>query len=104
MIDQLAELLVGGIPIAVLVALSVQAFKVFGFVGGEDAPRAAILVALIFGAGGVAGEIFPEIQPYLVMAMTYFAGAMIAGLGYEYLAAPLLEKFGLKIRSSSLNE
>ena len=98
------NLVLAGIPVAVLVALGVQGLKVFGIVKtAAVAGRAAILLALIFGVAFAAGELFEEALPYIELAFITFAGAMVAGLGYQYVAKPILEKFGIDVSSEDLN-
>jgi len=100
--EQALGLVLAGIPVAVLVALGVQGLKVFGFVDGTSAPRAAIVLALLFGVGVIAGSVLPEVAEYIDLAFATFAGAMTAGLGYAYVARPLLEKFGIDVSASDL--
>ena len=98
------SLVIAGIPVAVGVALGVQGLKVFGFVkDAAAAGKAAILLALIFGVRAAAGVLFPEALAYIELAFATFAGAMVAGLGYQYVAKPVLEKFGIAVSSESLN-
>ena len=97
------ELVLAGIPVAVLVALGVQGLKVFGFVDGTTAPRAAIILALLFGVGVIVGSVLPEVEEYITLGFSTFAGAMTAGLGYAYIARPLLENFGIDVSASDLN-
>lgn len=96
------ELLIGGLPVAALVLLTVQALKVFGFVSGETAPRAAILTALVFGAASAVARLVPTAAEYIVLFAEVFAGALVAGLGYEYVANPLLERFGINVSATDL--
>ena len=86
-------LFVGVIPIAVSVLLGVQGLKVFGFVNGDSAPRAAVLLALVFGLGSLGTGVFPDAANYIELGFTYFNGAMVAGLFYEYIAGPVLGAF-----------
>jgi len=98
-VDEVFNLLIGGIPIAVGVFLGVQGLKVYGFVSGESAAKAAIIIAIVLGLGWVSGELFPVAAQYIVLAYQTFLGAMTAGLFYEYIAAPFFEKIGVSLRS-----
>ena len=98
------ELVVAGLPVAVLVALGVQGLKVFGVVNdAARAGRAALIIALSVGVGVAAGELFPVAQPFIELGLGTFAGAMVAGLGYQYIAKPILESFGIDVSSESLD-
>ena len=98
------ELLVGGIPIAVGVFLVVQALKVFGFVNGDSAGKAAIITALVFGAFAAVGLVYPPALQYVELGFQVFVGAMVAGLFYEYIAKPILEGFGGNISAKDLSK
>ena len=95
-------LLVGGVPIALGVLLGVQGLKVFGFVDGDSAPKAAIAIAAVLGFLALAGALFPVILPYITIVYLHYIGAMSAGLFYNYIAAPFLEKLGVSVRSDNL--
>lgn len=96
------ELLLGAVPVAVLVGLTVQAVKVFGFATSENLPRVAIGAGLVFGVFSAASTLVPAAASYISLGAEALAGALIAGLGYEYFLAPVAEKFGISIRSSDL--
>ena len=76
--------------------------KVFKFVDGEDAPKAAIITALVFGILVAVGMLYPPAAPYIELVFGVFVGAMLAGLFYEYIASPILENFGGNISSNDL--
>lgn len=99
--DEALNLLIGGLPLALGVLLGVQGLKVYGFVNGDSAARSAIIIGLILGVGWLASALFPEAAPYIDLVYTAFVGSMVAGLFYEYIAAPFLEKFGVNIRSDA---
>jgi hypothetical protein len=99
---ELEALAIGGVQIAIGVAVTVQGLKIFNFVDGKSAPKAAVLSALFFGLGVAAGEIFPVASPFIELAFVTYVGAMLSGLGYEYIAKPVLEKFGIAVSSSDL--
>ena len=96
------ELVVGGLQAGAFILLAVQALKVYKFVSGESAPQAAMFVALGLGVLAAVEEIFPETAPYVALSLRVFAGAMSAGLGYEYLAKPVLGFVGINVSSSDL--
>ena len=100
--DEFLVLLVGGVPIALGVLLGVQGLKVFKFVDGESAPKAAIAIAAVLGVFSLAGEMFPIILPYAEKVYIHYIGVMSGGLFYSYLAAPFLEKLGVSVRSENL--
>jgi len=93
------NLLVSGLPIALGVFLVVQALKVYGFVDGDSAPKAAIIAGLVFGLSWAAGELYPPCLPFIEIGFVTVCGSLTAGLFYEYIAAPFLEKLGINIRS-----
>ncbi len=79
---------IGGVPIAVNVVLTVQALKVFDYVGENarvTAPQAAVVSGLFFGLGGLAMTVWPETAAYIVPLNTFIVGALSAGLLYEYI-------------------
>lgn len=94
------ELLLGAVPVAALVGLTVQAVKVFRFAAGEDLPKVAIGAGLVYGALSLGSALFPVAAPYIVLVVESLAGALVAGLGYEYVLAPLAEKFGFSASST----
>jgi len=98
--DDALILLVGGLPIALGVLLGVQGLKVYGLVSGDTAARAAIIIGFILGVAWLASGLLPAAKPYIDMGYTAFVGSMAAGLFYEYIAAPFLEKFGIDLRSA----
>ena len=98
----IGELFLGAVPVAALVALTVQAVKVFRFAAGEDLPKVAIGAGLVYGVFSAAASLFPEAAPYIVLAAQSLAGALVAGLGYEYVLEPLATKFGFLVSSSDL--
>lgn len=100
--DEFLVLLVAGVPIALGVLLGVQGLKVFGFVDGETAPKAAIALAAILGVFALAGSIFPVVLSYVEIVYLHYIGVMTAGLFYNYIAAPFLEKLGVSVRSENL--
>lgn len=100
--DEFLVLLVGGVPIALGVLLGVQGLKVFGFVDGESAPKAAIAIAAVLGVLALAGAVFSIILPYVEIVYLHYIGVMSAGLFYNYIAAPFLEKMGVSVRSENL--
>ena len=99
-----ADFVVGGLQVAALVLLAVQALKVYGFVTGENAPKAAVLVALVLGAVGTVEKLVPVAAPYVAIFVQVLAGALTAGLGYEYLVRPLAERFGISVSSTELDK
>jgi hypothetical protein len=102
--EEALTLVLAGIPVAVLVALGVQGLKVFGVISDAiRAGRAAILLALAFGVLFAVAEMLPDAAVYINLAISTFAGAMVAGLGYQYVAKPILEKFGINVSSEDLN-
>lgn len=99
-----SELVVGGLQVAGFILLAVQGLKVFGFVSGENAPKAAVITALVLGVVGTVENLFPASAPYIATFLQSIAGALAAGLGYEYLVRPTLERFGVSVSSTDLNE
>ena len=100
-ISGLLDLAVIG-QVAALVIVSVQGLKVFKFVEGDAVAKAAVIIALIGGAGLAAGELFAPAAPFIAMFFTLFISVMVAGLGYKYIVGPLFEKFGLPASSEDL--
>ena len=80
---------IGGLPIALNVVLTVQAAKVFGFVGGNksrlDAPQFAVISGLFFGLGGLAAALFPAQAVIIDTVNRFVVGSLSAGLLYEYI-------------------
>lgn len=79
---------IGGVPIAVNVVLTVQALKVFKYVGEEGrvtAPQAAILSGLFFGLSGLAMTVWPDVSAYVVPLNIFVVGSLSSGLLYEYI-------------------
>jgi hypothetical protein len=97
--EDIMVLLISGVPIAVAVFLVVQGLKVFGFVDGGSAPKAAIGAGAFFGLSWMAGELFPVAKPFIEIGYVTILGSLTAGLFYEYIAAPILEKLGVNLRS-----
>jgi hypothetical protein len=78
------ELLVGPVPVAVFVAVIVQALAWGGLLKTGQAKRIAVLVAsLVGGVTWAAMTLAPEIEPYVSVAFTAIVGAALATLGYE---------------------
>ena len=99
-----SELVVGGLKAAGFILLAVQALKVYGFVSGETAPKAAMFTALGLGVVSAVEQLFPETAPYIATFLQVFAGALAAGLGYEYLVRPGLERVGISVSSADLSD
>lgn len=79
---------IGGVPIAVNVVLTVQALKVFGYVGKDKratAPQAAILSSLFFGLSGLVMTIWPDTAEYVVPLNIFVVGSLSSGLLYQYI-------------------
>jgi len=80
---------IGGVPIAVNVVLTVQSLKVFKYVGGNNgrmtAPQAAILSGLFYGLSGLAMTVWPDTARYIVPLNIFVVGSLSAGLLYEYI-------------------
>ena len=102
--DGVLVLLIAGVPIALAVFLGVQGLKVYGFVDATSAPKAAIWIAVVFGAMSLVGQLYPPALPIVELVFTTFLGVMTAGLFYEYIAAPFLEKLGIGMSSEDLNK
>ena len=98
------ELLVGGFQAGAFILLAVQGLKVFNFVSGENAPKAAVITGLVLGVLSAVESLVPASAPYIATFVRVFIGAMTAGLGYEYLVRPALNRFGVSVSSSELNE
>lgn len=97
-----SELVVGGLKAGAFILLAVQALKVYGFVSGESAAKSAMYIALGLGVISAAEQLFPEAAPYTALFLQTVAGALAAGLGYEYLVRPGLEKVGISVSSTDL--
>lgn len=93
------DLLIGALPISVSVFLTVQGLKVFGFVTGETAPKAALVSGLFFGLGYLVSTFWPETAETVVIINRYVVGALSAGLFYEG-AKVALAKVGINLSSS----
>jgi len=96
------NILLGGVHIAVGVLFTVQGLKVFKFVDGDNVPKAAILSALGFGGLSLIAALVPSAADIIDLVFATYVGAMAAGLFYEYIAAPILEKFGVAVSSQDL--
>lgn len=83
-ISGFAELAVGGIPVAVFVAVIVQALKWGGLLKTSDATRVAVVVTSIIAASvWAANQLFPVIGPYAQIGFTAIIGAALATLSYQ---------------------
>ena len=96
-------ILLGGVHIAVGVLFTVQGLKVFNFVDGDSAPKAAVISALGFGGLSLVSVLVPSTESIIGLVFATFVGAMAAGLFYEYISAPVLERFGVKVRAEDLS-
>ena len=97
--------LVGQIPVALNVMLTVQGFKVFGITSERLTPgRVALGAGLFFGLGGLASALYPEHAETIAIVNTYFVGSMSAGLFYRYLVAPVFDKLGWSVSNEDLNK
>jgi hypothetical protein len=103
-LQEALQLVIGGVPIALGVFLTVQGLKVYGIVSEtSQVGKAAIASGLFFGVLSAVAQAFPVAAPYIEIAFVTYVGSMIAGLFYEYIAAPILERFGAKMSTESLN-
>ena len=102
-ISELLNLVVIG-KIAALVLVTVQGLKVFNFVSdaGQIA-KAAVITALVGGAGVAVGELYAPALPFIALFFTLYVSTMVAGLGYKYIVGPLFEKFGLDMSAKDLS-
>lgn len=96
-------ILIAGYHIAVGVLLTVQGLKVFGFVDGDNAARAAVVSGFAFGGLSLVSQLVPDAEPYVNAIFSVYLGSLGAGLFYEYIAAPVLERFGVAISSKDLS-
>lgn len=81
---EISELLVGGIPVAVFVAVVVQALTWGGLLKTSSAQRIAVLVTSVVGSATWASlTLFPEAEQYVTVAFTAIVGAALATLGYQ---------------------
>lgn len=77
------ELAIGGVPVAVFVAVVVQALRWSGLLKTSDAARVAVLVTSVVGAAvWGAMTLFPAIGPYAQVLFTSIIGAALATLAY----------------------
>ena len=85
--------MIGQLPVAFSVLLTVQALKVFDFVGPDkqrvSTPQAAILSGLFFGLGALASSLFPDSADVITQVNTYVVGSLSAGLLYKYILKTL---------------
>lgn len=79
-----ADLAVGGIPVAVFVFVVVQALKWGGLLPTPTSVRVGVLVSAVIGGGvWAASSLFPEIGPYVQVFFTASVGTALAVVGYE---------------------
>lgn len=90
--EEFLNVLVAGIPLALLVGLGVQGLKAFGV--SNNLPRYAILFGAFFALGSLAVELFPVAEPYVGAVIRWYTAALGSGLGYAYFVKPLFEKLG----------
>ena len=98
---------IGGVPIAVNVVLTVQALKVFNYVGPENrvtTQQAAILSGLFFGLSGFVITIWPDTAQYIVPLNVMVVGSLSAGLLYEYILKTVGGSIWAGIRTALNND
>lgn len=80
----------------------VQALKVFGVLKtAEGTGRAALIIAVVEGLLVVAGFFFPAFIPVGLIVYGTAIAVSAAGLGYQYLAKPILTRLFPDIALSS---
>lgn len=81
---QLAQLAVGGIPVAIFVFVLVEALKWAGLLRTENEIRLAVIIIAVVGAGVWAAiTLFPAIGPYAQVFFTAIVGAAASTLLYS---------------------
>lgn len=85
----------------------VQDLKVLGLVTDSGSlGKVTLLISAVFGAALVAGYYFPQVLPVITLLYSLIIGVSAAGLGYKYLASPILKKLfpGIPLSTDDLNE
>ncbi len=81
---EVGSLLVGGIPVAVFVAVIVKALTWGGLLKTSAAQRIAVLITSVVGSSTWAAlTLFPEAEPYVTVFFTATIGAALATVGYQ---------------------
>ena len=88
--------------IALVVFLTVQGLKVYGFVTEGNEGKVALGAALGMAILLAAGEIFPAAMIYVVMFIRFWVAGLVAGLFYKYIAKPVVEAFVGNITTKDL--
>jgi hypothetical protein len=78
------SLIVGGLPIAAVLFVLIEALKWGQFLRSERETRlAVIIVAVILGAAWTAVQFAPEIGPMVQTLVTALVGVAVAVVGYQ---------------------
>lgn len=88
--------------VAIFVLVTVQGLKVFGVINVGNEGKAALITAAVVGAALAAGLVYPPIQGYITLALQVYIGTVVGGLGYKYIAKPVLENFAGNISAEDL--
>lgn len=78
------QLFVGGIPVTLATAATVQALSWGGILKTGNARRVAVLIlALVYSLAWAGISLFPEIEPYVSVVIQALVGAALAALSFE---------------------
>jgi hypothetical protein len=86
--EDIPQLLVGGMQVGAAVLVIVQALKAAGLARTEAQAQAAnLVVSLLLGAAWAATQFWPQLEPGVRIVIVALAGSLASGLGYRGIQA-----------------
>lgn len=96
------NLAIAGVQLGAFLIMVVQALKFLGVTEEKWLKLGPVLAAVVFGAIFAVELFVPASKPVVDIVFQIVIGILTAVLGYNYVAKPVAEAFGLKVSSSDI--
>jgi hypothetical protein len=97
-------LAIAGVQLGAFLIIFVQALKFLGVTEEKWLRLGPVVAAVAFGAVYAVELFVPASKPIVDIVFQIIVAVMTAVLGYNYVAKPVAEAFGLKVSSGDIEE
>ena len=98
------SLVIAGVQLGAFLVLAVQSLKFLGVTEEKWLRLGPVVAAVAFGAVYAVEFFAPASKPIVDIVFQIIVAVMTAVLGYNYVAKPVAEAFGLKVSSGDIEE